>query len=94
MNANATSVFEDPDVAKSLSTRHDKYVVVPADKAQNNIGLHYNSSDKTYSATTFSKEEIVENHKSVLSSFSLSTKDEGICTGFPNSTRIHTNNVR
>ena len=93
----------------------DKYVVVPADKAQNNIVFvcktfyfHYytwqicrrtsrqspkqhfivcktiyiqcllseldvenNSSDKTFTATTLSKEEIVENHKSVLSSFGL-----------------------
>ena len=34
MCANATS-----DVAKTLSTIHDKYVVLPADKAQNNIVL-------------------------------------------------------
>ena len=72
---------------------HDKYVVVPADKAHNNIvfvcktyyiqcflseiDVENNSSDKTYTATTctLSKEEIVENHKSVLSSFALSTKD-------------------
>ena len=35
MSAMATSVFRDPDVAKTLSTIHDRYVVVPADKAQN-----------------------------------------------------------
>ena len=39
MSANATSVFKDPDVAKTLSTIHDKYVVVPADNAQNNTVL-------------------------------------------------------
>ena len=66
--------------------------VVPADKAQNNIVVvcktfyfHFllsevdvenNSSDKTNTATTLSKEEIVENHKSVLSSFGLSSKDD------------------
>ena len=30
---------KDPDVAETLSTIHDKYVVVPADKAPNNIVL-------------------------------------------------------
>ena len=75
-----------------MSTIHDKYVVVPADKAQNNIvfvcktfytqcllsevDVENNSSDKTYNATTLSKEEIVEDHKSVLSSFGHSTKDD------------------
>ena len=39
MTTNATPVSKDPDVAKTLSTTHDTYVVVPADKAQNNI-LH------------------------------------------------------
>ena len=33
MNADATSIFKDPDVAKTMSTIHEKYVVVPADKA-------------------------------------------------------------
>ena len=36
MSANATSVFKDPDVAKTII--HDKYGV-PTDKAQNNIVL-------------------------------------------------------
>ena len=40
------------------------------------VDVENNSSDKTYTATTLSKEEIVENHKSVLSSFCLSTKDD------------------
>ena len=37
MSVNATTVFKDSDVAKTLSTIHDKYVVVPEDKTQNNI---------------------------------------------------------
>ena len=37
MRANATSVFKDPDEAKTLSIIHDKYVFVPADKSKNNI---------------------------------------------------------
>ena len=36
---NATSVFKDPDVTKTVSTLYDKYVVIPADKAQNCIVL-------------------------------------------------------
>ena len=35
----ATSLFKDLDVAEILSTIHDRYVVVPADKATNNIVL-------------------------------------------------------
>ena len=31
------SIFKDPNVAKDLSHLHDKYVVVPADKAPTNI---------------------------------------------------------
>ena len=37
MSVNATSVFKDLDVAKILSTIHDKYVVVPADIVRNYI---------------------------------------------------------
>ena len=33
-------------------------------------------SNPTYTATTLSKEEIIDNHKSVLSSFGLSMEDE------------------
>jgi len=32
-----TSIFKDPNVAKHMSQFHVKYVVVPADKAPNNI---------------------------------------------------------
>lgn len=35
----ATSVFKDPEVAETLSTLQDKCVVVPADKASNNLVL-------------------------------------------------------
>jgi hypothetical protein len=46
MSTKATSVLKDPEVAETMSTIHDTYVVVPADKASNNIvfickkGLH------------------------------------------------------
>ena len=74
-----------------MSTRQDTYVVVTGDIAQNNIvfsanvlnsmfiirGRHRdNSNYKACIATTLSKEEIVENHKSVLYSIGLSTKGD------------------
>ena len=35
MSKKGKSVFSNSDAAKTLSTIHDKYVVVPADKAPN-----------------------------------------------------------
>ena len=37
VSAHATLILKDQNVAKHLSRFHDKYVVVPADKAPNNI---------------------------------------------------------
>ena len=39
-SVNATSVFKDIDVTTILSIIHGKYILVPADKAQNNIQLN------------------------------------------------------
>ena len=88
----ATSICKDPNVAKHLSYLHDKCVVVPADKAPNNIvfvckthyinclinelGIDSSLGNSTYSLTTLTKEEILDNHRSVLCSFGISTKDE------------------
>jgi hypothetical protein len=45
MSTCSTSIFKDPKVDKHLSLLHDKYVIVSADKAPNNIvfvcKLHY-----------------------------------------------------
>jgi len=76
MSTRSTSIFKDPNVAKHLSLLHDKYVIVSADKAPNNIVFvcksHYvdclikelsidNSLDNpTYTPTTLTKEEILE----------------------------------
>ena len=70
-SANAISVINDLNVAKTSSIIHDKYVVVPADEGQNNIifvcKTHYiqclsseidaenKSSNNTYIPTTFSQ---------------------------------------
>ncbi len=89
MSADATSIFKDPDVAKTMSTIHEKYVFVPADKAQNNIVfickkyyieclLSEIDQDQTNNNQTFkeTKQEIIDNHKSVLSSFNVSLVDD------------------
>jgi hypothetical protein len=92
MSTRSTSIFKDPNVAKRLSLLHDKYVIVSADKAPNNIvfvcksyyidylikelGIDNSLGNPTYTPTTLTKEEILENHRSVLCSFTISTKDE------------------
>ena len=37
MSTCSTSIFKDPNVAKHLSLLHDKYVIISADKAPNNL---------------------------------------------------------
>jgi hypothetical protein len=37
VNSRPMSVFKDQEAVKCLSSLHDKYVIVPADKASNNI---------------------------------------------------------
>ena len=92
MSTRSTSIFKDPKVDKHLSLLHDKYVIVSADKAPNNIvfvcKLHYidclikelsidkSLANPTYTPTTLTKEEILDNHRSVLCSFGISTKNE------------------
>jgi hypothetical protein len=92
LSTRSTSIFKDPNVAKHLSLLHDKYVIVSADKAPNNIvcvckshytdhlikeiGTDNSLGNPTYTSTTLTKEEILDNHRSVLCSFGTSTKDE------------------
>ena len=89
------SVFGNPDVAAELADVHDKYVVVAADKASNNIivfvlmthynncfreelGLNTSEGNPTYTCTSLPKEEILDNYKTVLLSFGISTADEDL----------------
>ena len=81
-------MFSDPDVVTELSL-HENFVIVPADKASNNytfvckryyddilieaLGLHGNP---TYNLTDISASEVLDNHKSVLTSFEIQTTDE------------------
>ena len=37
VNSRSKSVFKDQEAVKCLSSHHDKYVIIPADKASNNI---------------------------------------------------------
>ena len=92
MNANATSIFNNRDVAETLASIHNEYVVVPADKAPNNIvfickkhyvecliqelGIDGSDGNPTYTRSTFAKDEIIDNHMSVLSSFGISFPKE------------------
>ena len=43
MDTHATLVLTDPNVVKHLSYIHDKHIVVPIDKAPNNIVFVYKS---------------------------------------------------
>ena len=92
MNTHAKSVFKDPSVARYLSELHDKYAVAHTDKASNNIvfvcksyyigclikelGIDSSFGNPTVTPTTLTKEEILDNHRSVLSSSGISTKKE------------------
>ena len=86
------SIFDDEVVSRHLADLHDRFVIVPADKASNNVVFicktyYYSCLQKelidnndvdtsTYQRTNFTKEEILINHRSVLSSFGIDTLDD------------------
>jgi hypothetical protein len=88
------SIFKGSHIPRYLSLLHDQYVIVSADKASNNIVFvcksHYVDSlnkelgidnplgNPTYTPSIITKEEILDNHRSVLCFLGISTKDEGI----------------
>jgi hypothetical protein len=92
MNTKYESVFNDSSVLTELSGLHDKYVIVPADKASNNIvfvckayyydclikelGIGDTTINPTYQHSTFAKEDIISNHMSVISSFGITINEE------------------
>ena len=89
INNKPKSVFSDTDITKHLADLHNRYVIFPADKASNNVvfvcNIYYfeclqreldlddSISKSTYQRTAFSKDEILANHSSVLSSFAIDT---------------------
>ena len=94
MSRRHESVFDDQDVAAELAEIHEKFVVVPADKASDNIVFvcktHYinclmeelcmstMTGNPTYNLTAMSKEEILQNHHSVMLTFGISHPEEDI----------------
>ena len=79
MSRRHESVFGNPAVAAQLAEIHEKFVVVPADKASNNIvfvckthyinclmdelGINTMTGNPTYNLTAMSKDEILQNHR-------------------------------
>ena len=94
MSRRHESVFDDPDVAAELAEMHEKFVVVPADKASNNIvflcktryinclkeelGMSTMTGNPTYNLTAMSKDEILQNHHSAILTFWISLPEEDI----------------
>ena len=92
VNTRHESIFSDPDVARELSRLHDNCVIVPADKGSNNytfvckrhyvsilseeLGLNSLPGNPTYNLTDLSASEVLDNHKSVLTSFRIETSDD------------------
>ena len=77
-----------------MADLHDRFVIVPADKASNNVVficktyyfsclqkelIDKNDVDSSiYQRTNFTKEEILVNHRSVLTSCGVNTQDENV----------------
>ena len=92
MSTRSTPIFKDQYFSKHMSLLHDKHVIVSADKAPNDIvflckphyidclikelGIDNSPGNPTYTPTTLTKEEILDNHRSDLCTFAISTKDE------------------
>ena len=92
VNTRSESIFREPDVVHELSGLHENFVIVPTDKASNNYTFvckrHYvdilieelgpNSlpGNPTYNLTDFSASEVLDNHKSVLTSFGIQANSE------------------
>ena len=79
-------------IYRPLFRLRENFVIVPADKASNNytfvckryyvdilieeLGLHLLPGNSTYTLTNFSASEVLDNHKSVLTTFGIQTADE------------------
>ena len=67
------SVFSAPDVVSELSSLHDNYMVVPADKASNNIVISIR-----HKVTLHTHAPILDNNLSVLTSYGIKCLKEDI----------------
>ena len=92
MSRRHESVFDDQDVAAELAEIHENFVIVPADKVSNNsafvckthyinclmeeLGMSTMTGNPTYDLTAMSKDEILQNHPSVMLTFGISLPEE------------------
>ena len=92
MKPKTSNIFNDENVIKCLTELQNKFVILPADKAQNNIifvckkyyiqclvdelGVNTDSPSSTYKLETLSKQEIINNQMSAISSFGINVKKE------------------
>ena len=92
MNCKPHSVLQDPTARKCLLDLHEKFVIVPADKAANNVtfickhyyyqclfeelGIGKTQGNPTYTPVSFSKTDVIANHRSVLNSYGISTDEK------------------
>ena len=94
MSNRVETPLKDAEVKKCLAELHHKYIVLPADKAPNNIvfvckkyyhecmlkELNFDESQQngTYTPTCLSRQEIFDNHRSVLNSFGIKTEQDDL----------------
>ena len=92
VNNRHESIYCDPRVTRELSRLHENFAMVPAEKASNNytfvckryyvsiliedLGLNSLPGNPTYTLIDLSASEVLDNHKSVLTSFGLDPKDD------------------
>ena len=85
-------LFCDPEVVRELSRLHENFVIVLADKASNNytfvckkyyvsilieeLGLNSLPGNRTYNLTDCSASEVLDNHKSVRTSFGIDPNED------------------
>ena len=81
------SVFKDQEAVKCLSSLHAKHVIVPADKASNNIVFVF----KSYYYECLIKELGINNNTSGNTTYKPTSFDkDSICIRYLNSIRHHT----
>ena len=111
VNTRRESIFCDPEVVRELSRLHDNFVIVPADKASNRytfvcrkyyvsilieeLGLNSLPGNPTYNLTDFSASEVLDNHKSVLTSCGIDPNEDELDLPYiywiPKMHKIHIN---
>ena len=92
VNTRHESIFCDPEVVRESSRLHENFVISTTDKTSNSytfvceryyvsilieeFGLNSLPGNPTYNLTYFSASEVLDIHKSVLTSFGMDTNDD------------------